>query len=379
MKILSVVAGFLINDSYGYRVRSIARILQSKGHDVHIVQYGKESTYKRLKGDLLNMGNISNSIVIVYKATVHIKHLRELWRDNYDVVYGNAPSATFCSMLGRLGKPLILDMHGGLVEEFLLTNEHKWGWRNPSKLLEFLLVRIIEFVSLSFSSKIICVSNKMIQYLHTKKKIPLEKIVYVTNGVDLDFFKSVDSECAQILKEQLGLKDEFVFGYIGGFAKWQGVENFISAAEKINDKNVAFVIVGGERKLKKGNLLFIPKVPQSQIPNYYSICDVLVLPRPNHPATEMAAPTKFAEYTAMGKPILTTNVGDACEFTKKYNCGVVIPNNAPETLINGILQFRNKSKDELKIMSRNSRRLAENEFDWDKVGVNLLKAVEIFQ
>ena len=42
--------------------------------------------------------------------------------------------------------------------------------------------------------------------------------------------------------------------------------------------------------------IFIPKIPRAQIPDYYSACDVLVLPRPSHPATEIAAPTKFAEY-----------------------------------------------------------------------------------
>jgi glycosyltransferase involved in cell wall biosynthesis len=77
----------------------------------------------------------------------------------------------------------------------------------------------------------------------------------------------------------------------------------------------------------------------------------------------------------MGKPILATNVGDAAEFVRKYDCGIVVKNNTPENLIEGMNEFKNKSEEELKRMGKNSRRLAENEFDWKKVGINLLNAI----
>jgi glycosyltransferase involved in cell wall biosynthesis len=215
----------------------------------------------------------------------------------------------------------------------------------------------------------------MIEYLHDQKNIPLEKMAYVTNGVDLEFFKPIKDEKVENMRNELGLEDKFVFGYIGNFQKWQGVENFIEAARKIADSEIAFLIVGGEEKSKENNIVFIPKVLRSQIPDYYSICDVLVLPRPSHPATEIAAPTKFAEYTAMGKPILTTNVGDAAEFVKEYKCGIVIEDNKVESLTKGINEFKSKSTDELKKMEKNSRTLSENEFDWEKVGNNLMDAI----
>ena len=371
MKILSVCTSTPGEDAASWRISDISRILESKGHEVHFVHYCRKSSYEKLE----NTGQYSNRTFVITSApAVHIKHLKILLKNNYDMVYGNNYDATFCSLLTKLTKiSLIFDMHGDVVEEFLIEKGPNLSTKISPK---FLLNKFIDFMDLKFSDKIICVSKKVIEYLHDQKSIPLEKMAYVTNGVDLESFKPVNDEKNKNIRNQLGLEDKLVFGYIGNFQKWQGVENFIEAAKKINDKDLAFLIVGGDKELRENNITSIPKIPRSQIPMYYSICNVLVLPRPSHLATEIAAPTKFAEYTAMEKPILTTDVGDAADFVKEYKCGIVVKDNKPENLIKGTNEFKGKTEEELKRMGRNSRKLAESEFDWKKVGINLLKAVE---
>lgn len=375
MKILSVhISSTPREDAAWWRVSNIAKILRANGHEVHLIRYVRRSSYRKLKN---KERYEQNPFVVTSIPVVPIKHLRMLAKDDYDLVYCNTHNATFCSLLGKLTRtPLIFDMHGGLIEEFLLKNGLNLSTKVSPK---FVLNKLIDFMDLKFSNKIICVSKKMMEYLHSKKRVPLGKMAYVTNGVDLKFFKPVNDEKVKNRRNQLGIEDKLVFGYIGGFNKWQGVEKFIEAARKIEGMGIKFLIVGGEKYSRESNIIFIPKIPRAQIHDYYSVCDVLVLPRPSHPATEIAAPTKFAEYVAMGKPILTTNVGDAADFVKEYECGIVVEDNSPENLIKGLNEFRDESKEELKRMGRNSIRLAENEFDWGKVGINLLKAVELFQ
>ena len=374
MKILSVHISTPDESAAWWRISNIARILRSNGHEVDIVHYCRKASYEKLEN---KEQYVNHSFVITSPMSVHIKHLKVLLENQYDLVYGNTHSGVFCSLLGRLTKiPLIFDMHGGLIEEILLENKFSL---NPSFLSRFIQNKLIDFTNLHFADKIICVSHKMIEYLHNQKGVPLKKMAYVTNGVDLEFFKPVNGEKVNDMRNRLGIENKLVFGYIGNFQKWQGVENFMEAARKVEDKDLAFLIVGGERESRENNIIFIPKIPRAQVPDYYSICDVLVLPRPSHPATEIAAPTKFAEYTAMGKPILTTNVADAADFVREYKCGIVVEDNKSENLIKGINEFRDKSEEELKRMGKNSRRLAENEFDWDKVGINLLKGIEALQ
>jgi glycosyltransferase involved in cell wall biosynthesis len=93
---------------------------------------------------------------------------------------------------------------------------------------------------------------------------------------------------------------------------------------------------------------------------------------------EVAAPTKFAEYSSMGIPVLTTNVGDAASLVRMYKSGIVVDDNSPENLIHGIRKFLNlyhHNKNAIKQMGRNSRRLAEKEFNWEVIGMNLSRSI----
>lgn len=375
MKILSVVVGTLGDNAASVRIWNIARLLQLGGHEVHLLRFMRPSDYEGLE-NTFDLSDIPNSAFTVSTPTIHMRILREIAKGGYDLVYGNTHYGAFCSILGKLkGVPLVFDMHGGLIEEFLLNKEPNPGWKYSLRAFQFIMKRVIDLAAIRFSSRIVCVSHKMIHYLHEVRGVPLAKMFYVTNGVDLEFFKPQAGDKVCRLNRKLNLEKKLVFGYMGGFARWQGVENLIEATKGIDSPELAFVIVGAENKSRQGNTFFIPRVSRRQLLDYYSICDVLVLPRPSHPATEMAAPTKFAEYTAMGKPILTSNVGDAAEFVRKYRCGIVIPSNSPEDLAKGIMQFREMPERELRTMGENSRHLAESEFDWNKVADNLLGGI----
>ena len=365
MKILSVCTSIPGNNAMWLRISKIGMMLESKGHDVHFVHYIRKRSYKKIK----NPDNFKNhSFIIVSPLTVHIKHLKFLIDGNYDLVYANTASSTFISLLGKVTKvPILFDMHGDIVEEFLIENKFSLF---SSFLPNLIYKKLVNSISLRLSNHIITVSNEMINNLNSAKDIPLEKMSYITNGIDLDVFKPLKTKNAD-LKKKLGIENKFIFGYIGALDKWQGVDRFIDAAREINDENTIFLIVGWEKSIRENNIIYVPKVPYSQITNYYSFCDVLTLPRPHHISTEVAAPTKFAEYIAMGKPILTTNVGDASNFVKKYKCGIVTKSDTPKSLIDGINEFLNLSKKQLDIMGKNSRKLAEKEFDLEKIAIKL--------
>lgn len=372
MRILSVTMIPPGENAQWWRILNIAKILKSEGNEVDIVHYIAKGydAHKKLKEMRVEEYD-RDSFMIMSPLVIPLKHLECISKKNYDVVYGNTYGGAFFSILGKLaGTPLVFDMHG-IPEEFLLMNKLK-----NSNLHKLFFMKLMDSIALHFSDKIICVSKNMIRYLHNRKGIPLKKMAYITNGVNLNFFKPMNKEKINNMKKQLGIENKFVFGYIGDFQEYQGIENFIEVAKKIGDRETVFLIVGGEKESKENNIIFIPKVPRAQIPDYYSVCDVLVLPRPSHIVTEVAAPTKFAEYTAMGKPILTTEVGDAADFVNRYKNGIVVENNHPDNLKKGILEFLMLDKDELAEMGKNSRKLAENEFDWRKISKNILKCLE---
>jgi len=352
------------------RILRIAEILEKNNHTVHFVWYRRNSTKKIPTDKIFNYNGIRIECVDSSPLTVHIKHLRRLLKEDYDVVFANMSSATaFCCLSGKItGTPLIFDMHGSELDEALLYHS--------SFSSQVLQVRSTQLLALKYSDKVFCVSRAMIDYLIAHNGISSNKLVYVPNGADTRLFDRVDKEKIDFLRRKFELNSKFVFGYIGEFQKWQGVENLIETARTINDIDIRFLIVGGDKRREERNISFVPRVPQSEVPYYYALCNVLVLPRPYNNVTEFAAPTKFAEYAAAGKPVLTTKVGDAARLVDKYNCGVTVKDSSTENLTRGIAYLKNKSKEELKRLGENSKEMAAKELNWAIIADQILQALE---
>lgn len=365
MKILSVCLRDNTNNSAGIRIFKIAELLTSAGHDVEFVFYIPKSE------KLQNMDiPYKYSVVHASKFTIFIKHLNRVIKGNYDILYCNLNHSTFISILIKLiNKPVIYDRHGDIVQEYLLGKRDSY-----LSSLGYILTKLIESIELKISNRVICVSHSMIKNLNDKG-VPLKKLKYVTNGTDLNFFRPLPKEEK---REEMNIPSQkMIFGYVGAFDKWQGIEKFIELSKRVNNESILFLMVGGEKKYITENLIAVPKVEKTKVPDYYAICDVLVLPRPKHLVTEVAAPTKFAEYVAMGKPVLTTPVGDAAKLVSEYKCGIVTESDDVESLLKGLLELKNMSENELYIMGQNSRKLAEKEFNFKKMKKDLLYSLDI--
>jgi len=337
--------------------------LSSLGHEVELRFYGFYSRHKLSFEPPFNY-----SVIRVSPLNVHLKHFINTSRDRYDLLFCNLAPSAFISSLSRLkGIPIILDNHGDLISEREL---YETGF------LRKIYYNIISFLTFKASNRIVCVSNSMMEDLK-ERGIEEKKLYYVTNATDLDLFRPLDEPEKDKMKADLGLMDKLTFGYIGADSKWQGVDNLIETSEGISDKDIFFLYAGFSKNRKRShNALYLPRVPFDEVKYYYGACDVLVLPRPSHKSAEVAAPTKFAEYAAMGKPILTTDVGDAAGLVKKYKCGIVIDDNSPENLLNGIEKFRSLPEHELLKMGKNARKMAEKEFSMEKMRQDLKKVIE---
>jgi glycosyltransferase involved in cell wall biosynthesis len=252
----------------------IAEILARNDHTVDFVCYLRNAAKKSPINSILDFYGFNVDYVDTSPLTVHIKHLRRLLKEDYDIVYANDSSATaFCCLLGKItGTPLIFDMHGSNVDESLLNHSSF----SPQVLKD----RFTQSLALKYSDMVFCVSRAMIDYQISHKGTAPKKLVYVPNGVDASLFDRVDNEKIGLLRRRFELNGKFVFGYIGEFQKWQGVENLIETARSINDVDIKFLIVGGDKRSEERNISFVPRIPHSEVAHYYALCDVLVLPRP---------------------------------------------------------------------------------------------------
>jgi len=146
----------------------------------------------------------------------------------------------------------------------------------------------------------------------------------ITNGVDTDIFKPMDSREG---KRMLGLDENcFVIGYVGSIERWFALDEVIKTIPELlkYKEDMRLLIVGGslftdyEKKLKElveqlgigDKVIFTGLVEYKELPKYISAMNICLIPISFSSWTEISLSNKFFEYSACGKPILTKPVPD---------------------------------------------------------------------
>lgn len=164
--------------------------------------------------------------------------------------------------------------------------------------------------------------------LHSRFKVPRERIFVERNGVDFDKFTSSDKTDA---RRKLGLPLEASIAlYTGNLYAWKGVDTLVDAAVLVPE--VLVYIVGGsdadrvqlmKRAKNSNNVHFVGRVSHEEIPLWQSAADVLVLP--NTATEEISAhhtsPMKLFEYMASQRPIVASDLPSIREILP-YDAGL---------------------------------------------------------
>ena len=150
----------------------------------------------------------------------------------------------------------------------------------------------------------------------------------ITNGVDTDYFKPMDSKEG---KRRLGLDEDcFVIGFVGVIERWYALDEVMRAFSEVlrYREDAKLLIVGGslftdyERDLKElarnlaiaDKVIFTGLVEYKNLPEYISAMDVCLIPLSPPQWVHIAMPNKFFEYSACGKPILSTPIPNIMEL-----------------------------------------------------------------
>lgn len=155
--------------------------------------------------------------------------------------------------------------------------------------------------------------------------LPDKKITIIPNCVDTGLFCSCNYD--EEIANGYNLQGKKVFGFIGSFYNYEGIDLLIDAYQKIfQQKNDVKLILVGDGPEKNAlftkvvhlglqdHVIFTGKVPHEQIKRFYSIIDVLVYPRKSIRLTELVTPLKPLEAMAMGKIVVGSDVGGIREL-----------------------------------------------------------------
>lgn len=306
-----------------------------------------------------------------------------------DVLIGSSPHPMSMLATARLGKKfnisVINEVRDFWPEVFFLN-----GRVNENSLLGKILLKGEKYIYEN-SDKLIFLKEGDYNYIIDKKwnlenggKIDLKNIYYINNGVDL---KDYNNKVINYkLKDEDLKSDKFKCVYTGSLRMVNNIDNILDAAKIIKeDKDVVFLIYGDgeyrktlEKRIKDENIQNVKikgYVDNKYIPYILSKSNVNILNYSDKYKWERGnSSNKIFEYMASGTPIIST-VKMGYSFIKKYDIGIELEENKPSNLAKAILEIKDKSQDEYKILCSNAKKAAKD-FDYKNLSKKLKAVIE---
>ena len=290
-----------------------------------------------------------------------------------DLLHAHSPvlNAFPALHVGRqLGIPVVYEIRA-FWEDAAVDHgtQPEWG-------LRYRLTREMETRAVRQASQVVTICGGLRGDL-IARGIPLDKIGVVPNAVDIEQF-SRGGEPDLALKARLGLADSQVIGFLGSFYAYEGLDLLIKALPLILEKapDVKLLLVGGgpqEANLKAqaaalnlaDKVVFVGRVPHTEVNRYYDLVDLLAYPRHAMRLTDLVTPLKPLEAMAQGRLLIASDVGGHQELIEDGYTGVLFRAGDVADLTDKALAALNLTDGGTNLRN-NGRRFVENERNWAK-------------
>lgn len=291
---------------------------------------------------------------------------RLIKKQNIKIVHAHwlVPQALTCVIYKKICNPkikILATVHGSDINKL----KHLFKGR----LIKYILKNIDELT---------VVSNAIKQDV---LKIGYSKNISVyPMGVDTDLFspyKKINN-----FKHKLNIQGLIIL-FVGGIIEAKGLRNLITAIPEIIDVNPSakFIIVG-EGNLKQemiglckklnidDNVVFTGKVPNEELPEYYNLADLFILPSYSEGFGLVYAEAMSCETLTIASPLPQVK-----DIIKDNETGFFLEENTPEKIaekINFILENLN----DFEPIKKKAREYVVNHFDWKIVTKNYMKLID---
>jgi len=282
---------------------------------------------------LINM--LTLSLSVFFKALFNFR------KGDKILVVTTPPSMPFIVALASLfrGGSYILLIHDNYPEILIAVEK-----TSESSLL----VKVIEFFNrwlYKYAAKIIVCGRDMKKLVGRKTDGLDIPIVYIPNWAEIEQVSPQPRE-ENILLEELGLKEKFVFLYAGNMGHPNDLESVIFCAEKLlEDDKFHFIFLGAgvkrrwletqvsEKNLK--NLTLLAPKPRSEQNIFLNACDVAIVSIVKK-MRGVSMPSRTYNILAVGKPILGLVEPDSevAFVVEEDAVGWTVAPNEPEELLN---------------------------------------------
>lgn len=315
--------------SFATHADLLAGKLVADGHDVTVVAALRPGTPARatLGGVAVERVALGRSDWIGYSLRA-ARHVARLHRERpFDVIH-------FLELhfAWAYRGPYVATLHQSFLQRLTADNGRPYGssWRNLLFRWAYYTaaIHLMEGPSLRRSSALLSVSETTARAFASQFGVDMAQITVNLETTDPDRFQPQPREVVEALRRRLGLEGCRVLVYVGFSTPRKGIE-YLAAALAALPKDVRLVLVGkwepGYRKKVMAaagsaweRVCEAGFVPDEELPNYYSLADLVVLP-----SLLEGFGIPALELLACGTPVVATTAGALPEVVGE--CGILVP------------------------------------------------------
>ena len=226
------------------------------------------------------------------------------------------------------------------------------------------------------------VTSGIEEALRSRKDVPLAKLRFLPNGIDVDAFSPRPPMVS--LARSLRLDERRIFIYAGTHGIAQGLEHVVDAAKLVEDRAIVLFVGSGPtkrslveraRRANITNVRFVDPVPLDRMPAYFSLAYASIVPLVRSELMRGARPSKLFPALASGVPIVYSGEGEGAQLVSDAQAGVVVP---PENAVALAEAMRGLCDDVAarNVMAEHARSIAVDRFAWSTIVDGWLQSLE---
>lgn len=357
----------------GYNVFLMTRKMPNHDKDHEVIDGVNEWRYPY---------NQKNPLTFLCSTWIYSKRLFEILhqKNHFDCINFHQPFSALGIIHSTLSIqiPKIYTCHSLSFEEFISRNgnAHRFISRIRN-IVQSRGHRKIEKNVLLKSNKVIVLSKFTEDRISNICKIHHDRIRVIPGGVDLNKFRPfIDKD--KIRKQQNIPTNKIILFTVRNLVERMGLENLIIAFnDLIKQKAEINLVIGGEGKLKPGlialarsfgiedNIHFVGFISEEQLPSYYQMADIFVLPTKELEGFGLVT----LEAMASGLPVLGTPVGGTKEIIGNFDSSFLFKSHDPDSMVELISEKYHLIKRDPKRwqeISHRCRKFVEENYSWEK-------------
>ncbi len=214
------------------------------------------------------------------------------------------------------------------------------------------------------------------------------KYFNVPNGIAMEEW-NVDEPLLPELEDKINkIKSKFDFSiaYAGAHGIANALDSLLLAAEKLSNKNVGIVLIGGgpererlfneSQNMGLNNVFFIETVPKNQIPALLTKFDALYIGLQKESLFRFGiSPNKIFDYMMAGRPIIQA-IDAGNNLVAEANCGIYAEAENADAIARAILELKSMSPDQRQKLGQNGKEYVLKNHTYSVLAKKFLEAIQ---